>query len=82
MIITKKHWFRSFRCWTPTEPAETRNDSNNTDVVPEQTETDPDDVIITKVIESSSDEVEFLGRKSMKIKSNESQCEGNSKFDS
>ena len=67
----------------PAEPTETGNDSDDTDVVPEQIETEPDDdVKITKVVESSLDEVEFLGRKSIKIKSDESQCEGNSNSDS
>ena len=55
------------------EPTETGNYSNDTDVVPEQIETGPDDdVIITKVVESSLDEVEFLGRKGMKIESDNS----------
>ena len=45
------------------EPTETGNDSNNTEVVPDQIETEPDDLIIKKVVESSLDEVEFLGRK-------------------
>ena len=67
----------------PAEPTETGNDSDDTDVVPEQIETEPDDdVIITKVVESSLDEVEFLGRKSIKIESDESQCEDNSNSDS
>ena len=35
----------------PAEPTETGNDSDDTDVVPEQIETEPDDdVIITKVV--------------------------------
>ena len=35
----------------PAEPTETGNDSEDTDVVPEQIETEPDDdVIITKVV--------------------------------
>ena len=67
----------------PAEPTETGNDSDDTDVVPEQIETEPDDdVIITKVVESSLDEVEFLGWKSIKIESDESQCEDNSNSDS
>ena len=45
------------------EPTETENDYNNTEVVPDQIETEPDDLIIKKVVESSLDEVEFLGRK-------------------
>ena len=45
------------------EPTETGNDSNNTEVVADQIETEPDDLIIKKVVESSLDEVEFLGRK-------------------
>ena len=45
------------------EPTETGNDSNNTEVVPDQIETEPDDLIIKEVVESSLDEVEFLGRK-------------------
>ena len=59
----------------PAEPTETGNNSNDTDVVLEQIETDPDE-------ESSLDEVEFLDRKSMKIESDESQCEDNSNSDS
>ena len=59
----------------PAEPTETGNNSNDTDVVPEQIETDPDE-------ESSLDEVEFLDRKSMKIESDESQCKDNSNSDS
>ena len=67
----------------PAEPMETGNDSDDTDVVPEQIETETDDdVIITKVVESSLFEVEFLGRKSMKIESDESQCKDNSNSDS
>ena len=68
----------------PTEPTETGNDSNDTtNVVPGQIETDPyDDVIITKVVESSLDEGEFLCRKNIKIESDESQCEDNSNSDS
>ena len=67
----------------PAEPTETGNDSDDTDVVPEQIEAEPDDdVIITKVVESSLDEVKFLGRKSIKIESDESQCEDNSNKDS
>ena len=45
------------------EPTETGNDSNNNEVVPDQIETEPDDLIIKKVAESSLDEVGFLGRK-------------------
>ena len=45
------------------EPTEIGNDSNNNEVVPDQIETEPDDLIIKKVVESSLDEVEFLGRK-------------------
>ena len=59
----------------PAEPTESGNDFNDTDVVLEQRETDPDDdddVIITNVVEHFLDEIEFLGRKSMKIKSDES----------
>ena len=49
-----------------------------TDVVPEQIETDPDgDVIITKDVESSLDEVEFLCRKSLKIQLDKIQCKDN-----
>ena len=67
----------------PAEPKETGNDSNDTDVVQGQIETDPDDdVIITKVVESSLDEVEFLDWKSIKIESDESHCEDNSNSDS
>ena len=67
----------------PSEPTETGNDSNDTDFVPEQIETDPDDdVIITNVVESSLDEVEFLARKYIKIESDESQSEDNSNSDS
>ena len=67
----------------PAEPTETGNDSDDTDVVPEQIETEPDDdVTITKVVESSLYEMEFLGRKSIKIESDESQCEDNSNSDS
>ena len=58
----------------PAEPTEIEIDSNDADVVTEQIETEPDDdVIITKVDQSSLDEVEFLGRKSIKIESHESQ---------
>ena len=58
------------------ESTETGNNSNDADVVPEQIETEPDDdVIITKVVESSLDEVEFLGRKSIKIESDDSDSE-------
>ena len=65
------------------ESTETGNNSNDADVVPEQIETEPDDdVIITKVVESSLFDVEFLGWKSMKIESDESQCKGNSNSDS
>ena len=59
----------------PAEPTETGNNSNDTDVVPEQIETGPDE-------ESSLDEVEFLDRKNIKIELDESQCEGNSNSDS
>ena len=68
----------------PAESTESGNDFNDTDVVLEQRETDPDDdddVIITSVVEPFLDEIEFLGRKSMKIKSDESQCEYNSNSD-
>ena len=52
-------------------------------LVPEKIKTEPDDdVIITKVVEFYLDEVEFLGRKSIKIESDESQCEDNSNSDS
>ena len=53
------------------------------DVVLQQSETDlDDDVTITKVVESTLDEVEFLGRKSINLESDESQCEDNSNSDS
>ena len=38
--------------------------------------------MITKVVESSLDEVEFLGRKNIEIESDESQSENNSNSDS
>ena len=67
----------------PVELTETGNDSNDIDVEPEQIEIEPnDDVIIAKVVESSLDEVEFLGRKSIKIESDEIQCEDNGNSDS
>ena len=74
---TKKHCILQ-KLTESTEPAEAGNNSIDTDAVPEKIDTDPDDdVIITKVVETSFDEVEIFCRKSIKIESDKSQCEGN-----
>ena len=65
------------------QQTETGNDYNDIVVVLWQIETDlGDDVTITKVVESTLDKVEFIGWKSIKLESDESQCEDNSNSDS